>query len=110
MIMNRRPGVVEDAILLVGDWRWRKGPRWKAALAWLFGRREVLVTHLGDGLGQEVARGPCSLAIAGAEQEILQYGRAQGGVVDFGMELQAEDVLADLQGRHWGIFSIGESG
>ena len=48
MTLNRRPAVVEDAILLVGDWRWRKGPRWKAALAWLFGRREVLVTHLGD--------------------------------------------------------------
>lgn len=48
MMMNRRPPVVEDAILLVGDWRWRKGPRWKAALAWLLGRREVLRTHLGD--------------------------------------------------------------
>lgn len=42
-----RPKVVEDALLLVADWRWRKGPRWKAVLAWLFGEREVFVTHLG---------------------------------------------------------------
>lgn len=48
MIANRRPKVTEDAVLLVGDWRWRKGPRWKAAMAWAFGKREVFVTHLGD--------------------------------------------------------------
>lgn len=43
-----RPPVVEEAVLLQADLRWRKGPRWKAALAWLFGRREVLVAHTGD--------------------------------------------------------------
>ncbi|WP_299370450.1 hypothetical protein [uncultured Tateyamaria sp.] len=43
----QRPKVVEDAILLAGDYRWRRGPRWKAALAWLFGTREVFRTHLG---------------------------------------------------------------
>jgi hypothetical protein len=48
MTANRRPPVVEDAILLVGDWRWRQGPRWKAALAWALGQREVLLTHKGD--------------------------------------------------------------
>jgi hypothetical protein len=48
MNVNRRPPVVEDAILLVGDYRWREGPRWKAALAWAFGIREVLRTHKGD--------------------------------------------------------------
>ncbi|MEQ5870233.1 hypothetical protein J4E08_10015 [Sagittula sp. NFXS13] len=39
---------VQDAILLVGDWHWRKGPRLSAWLAWAFGRREVFVTHLDD--------------------------------------------------------------
>lgn len=43
-----RPKVVEDAVLLAGDWRWRKGPRWPAFCAWAFGRRERLTTHLGD--------------------------------------------------------------
>lgn len=47
-MINRRPPVLEDAILLAGDWRWRKGPRWRAAFAWAFGRREVFRTHLGD--------------------------------------------------------------
>ncbi|MCR9273229.1 MULTISPECIES: hypothetical protein [Mameliella] len=37
-----------NAILLVGDHHWRKGPKWRAALAWCLGRREVFVTHLGD--------------------------------------------------------------
>lgn len=46
--VNRRPPAVEDAILLVGDYRWRKGPRLAATLAWLFGSREVFRTHLGD--------------------------------------------------------------
>ncbi len=47
-MINRRPPVVEDAVLLVGDYRLRKGPRVKALLAWMFGRREVFRTHLGD--------------------------------------------------------------
>ena len=47
VLVNRRPPVVENAVLLVGDWRWRKGPRWKAFLAWLLGTREVFVTHKG---------------------------------------------------------------
>lgn len=37
-----------NAILLVGDHNWRKGPFWPAAFAWLFGRRETIRTHLGD--------------------------------------------------------------
>jgi hypothetical protein len=45
---SRRPPVVQDAILLAGDWHWRKGPRWKAFCARLLGRREEFVTHLGD--------------------------------------------------------------
>ncbi len=47
-MISRRPPVVENAVLLVADWRWRKGPRWKALCAWVLGRREVFVTHLGD--------------------------------------------------------------
>ncbi|ALF02116.1 hypothetical protein vBPeaSP1_025 [Pelagibaca phage vB_PeaS-P1] len=39
---------MEDALLIVADWHWRRGPRWKAILAWAFGRREVFRTHLGD--------------------------------------------------------------
>lgn len=34
------------AIIFVGDWRWRKGPRLNAILAFLFGPRQVFV-HLG---------------------------------------------------------------
>lgn len=48
MIANRRTPAAEDAILLVGDYRWRKGSRIAAALAWAFGQREVFRTHLGD--------------------------------------------------------------
>lgn len=48
MIDNRQPTARENAILLVGDWRWRKGPRIPAFLAWAFGQREVFRTHLGD--------------------------------------------------------------
>jgi len=44
---GQRPAVVEDAILLAGDWRWRKGPRLPRWLAWAFGRRERFTTHLG---------------------------------------------------------------
>lgn len=36
-----------NAILLVGDHHWRKGPKWKAAFAWAFGKRERFGTHLG---------------------------------------------------------------
>lgn len=39
---------VQDTVLLAGDWHWRKGPRWKALCAWLFGERETVVTHLND--------------------------------------------------------------
>lgn len=38
----------ENTLLLVGDHNWRKGPKWKAALAWAFGKRDRFVTHLGD--------------------------------------------------------------
>ncbi|WP_425099151.1 hypothetical protein [Tropicibacter sp. S64] len=48
MIANRRPPDLENAVLLVGDHNWRKGPKWKAALAWLFGERELFRTHKGD--------------------------------------------------------------
>jgi len=34
--------------MLVSDWNWRRGPRGKALMAWLFGRRECFRTHLGD--------------------------------------------------------------
>lgn len=37
-----------DAILLVGDWRWRKGPRLPALAAFLLGKRQTVRTHLGD--------------------------------------------------------------
>ncbi|MCT4554646.1 MAG: hypothetical protein N4A53_08165 [Pelagimonas sp.] len=43
-----RSEAVQDALMLVADWNWRKGPRRKAALAWLLGRRERFRTHLGD--------------------------------------------------------------
>ncbi len=47
-MISRRTSSVENAVLLVGDYRWRKGPRLNALCAWLFGRREVFRTHLGD--------------------------------------------------------------
>ncbi|AUC54254.1 hypothetical protein CDO87_14190 [Sagittula sp. P11] len=39
-----------SAIVLVGDMNWRRGPKWRAALAWAFGRRELITTALGDVL------------------------------------------------------------
>lgn len=33
-------------VVLVGDDNWRRGPVWRAALAFLFGRRQRF-THLG---------------------------------------------------------------
>lgn len=38
----------ESALIFVADWHWRKGPPWKAALAWLFGQRERFTTLKGD--------------------------------------------------------------
>jgi len=35
-------------MLLVADWHWRRGPRWRAILVWLLGRRESVVTYRGD--------------------------------------------------------------
>ena len=46
--VNRRTEAMEDALLLVGDHNWRRGPRWRAVAAWAFGSREVFRTHLGD--------------------------------------------------------------
>lgn len=39
-----------SAIVLVGDMNWRRGSKWRAALAWAFGRRELITTALGDVL------------------------------------------------------------
>lgn len=46
--MTARDPFQVSALMVVADWHWRRGPPWKAALAWLFGRREQLTTHLGD--------------------------------------------------------------
>lgn len=48
MTRTNRTAEAQDAILLVGDWNWRKGPLWRALCAALLGRRETFVTHLGD--------------------------------------------------------------
>lgn len=37
-----------DALILVGDYHWRKGPFWPKVWAVLFGRREVFTTQFGD--------------------------------------------------------------
>lgn len=46
--MTARDPFQISALMVVADWHWRQGPLWKTALAWLFGRRERLTTHLGD--------------------------------------------------------------
>lgn len=48
MRMSTLPPVLEDAVLLAADWRWREGPRLSAWLAWAFGPRETFVTSKGD--------------------------------------------------------------
>ena len=41
------PRAVEPALILRADWHWRRGPKWKAALAWLFGQRQFVRTRKG---------------------------------------------------------------
>lgn len=42
------PRRLDSAMILRADWNWRRGPKWKAALAWVFGQREFVRTGLGD--------------------------------------------------------------
>ncbi len=42
------PRRIESAMIVRADWNWRRGPKWKAALAWVFGSREFVRTGKGD--------------------------------------------------------------
>lgn len=41
------PPAVEAELILRADWNWRRGPKWKAVLAWVFGSRQFVRTRRG---------------------------------------------------------------
>ena len=69
-----------------------------------------LLADAGDGVGGHVAWRPGTLALADAEQEVLEDLGAQGGVMYLGVKLQAEHVAPVADGGDGGVLGEGEAG